>query len=133
MSKQTIFDGLDPEIIERVGSRRDALRGLGKLGVGAALASVPLAFGAMAKEAFAQGGLPAQVVQILNYALTLEYLEAEFYTRGVASTAITFPDNTRQVFTIIRDHEQAHVAALQGILGAQAVAKPTFTFGNYSG
>ena len=80
--------------------------------------------------------LPAQVVDILNFALTLEYLEAEFYTRGLAAAGL-IPANLRDVFDQIRKHEVAHVAFLQGALGSAAVVKPTFDFsgggGSHSG
>ncbi len=128
--QQNILDSLDPEILERVGSRRDALRGFGRLGAGLAFASVPLGLAAMAKSAFAQGGLPQGIVDVLNFALTLEYLEADFYTMGLASTStIAFPDaTTRETFRIIRDHEQTHVSYLQNVLGSAAVAKPALDF-----
>lgn len=113
--QNNIFDGLDPEIVERVSSRRDALLDFGRWGSKAALASVPLAFAAMASKAFAQAAPPAEVVNILKFALTLERLEASFYVQGVGS-AISFPAGVRQVFAIIRDHEIAHVELLEGAL-----------------
>jgi hypothetical protein len=62
--------------------------------------------------------------------LTLEYLEAEFYTLGTgAGSTITFPSaSERQTFVIIREHEQDHVDFLRAQLGNQAVAKPDFDF-----
>ncbi|HET7461828.1 MAG TPA: ferritin-like domain-containing protein [Longimicrobium sp.] len=123
--QQNLFGGVDPEIQERVASRRDALFGMSRLGMTLAAASVPVAIAAMAKSAFGQT-LPTGIVQALNFALTLEYLEAEFYTRGVASGVI--PGGDQAIFTTIRDHENQHVAFLQQVLGSQAVAKPTFDF-----
>jgi hypothetical protein len=128
MDENTVFSGLDAEVLERMSSRRDALRNLGRYGRGAVMASVPVAFAALAKNAFAQSsGLPQQIVDVLNFALTLEYLESEYYTTGVAKAGL-LPASDMGLFTAIRDHEQAHVAFLKTTLGAQAVAKPTFDF-----
>jgi hypothetical protein len=115
--------------LERSVSRRDAFAGLGAWGKGLAIASVPVALAALAKGATAQSGgrLPPNVEAVLNFALLLEFLEAEFYVRGVES--VPFPNNrTRDVFRIIRDHEVTHVQFLQGALGSQAISKPNFDF-----
>lgn len=127
MNNETILGGLDPEVLERVGSRREALTGAGRWGMGLALASIPLAVAAMAKSAFAQSGMPQSVIDVLNFALTLEELEAEFYVRGMAAANL-IPAADRTIFRTIRDHEVEHVRFLREVLGAQAVAKPTFDF-----
>jgi rubrerythrin len=67
-------------------------------------------------------------VGILNYALTLEYLEAEFYQKGLAANILG--DDSKYV-TPIAAHEAAHVAAITATLqklGATPVTKPTFVF-----
>jgi rubrerythrin len=127
MNNESILGGLDPDVLEQVGTRRDALRGAGRWGMGVALASVPLALATMARGAFAQSGLPQQVVDVLNFALTLEELEAEFYVRGMNATGL-IPATDREIFRTLRDHELEHVRFLREVLGAQAVAKPTFDF-----
>lgn len=124
--QQTVLGQLDPDVLERVASRRDALRSLGRMGAGAALATVPLALAVSARSAFGQG-LSQQVIAVLNFALTLEYLEAEFYTRGVAQAGL-IPASDQPIFVKVRDHEQAHVALLTSVLGSNAVAKPQFDF-----
>jgi hypothetical protein len=140
MENQPILDVLaahDPEIAERLVTRRSAIvRGAAVSSVVAAglrLASAPVAIAALARDAYGQTRLPAPVINVLNFALTLEYLEAEFYNTGVASGVI--PAMDLAIFTTIRDHENAHVAFLQQTLGPSARPKPTFDFtaGNGSG
>lgn len=128
MNEKTIFGGLDPELLERVTSRRNAVSRTGKMAGAMALASMPVMFGLMAKKAFAQaGGLPQDIINVLNFALTLEYLENEYYRTGLA-TAGLIPAADRPVFEPIAAHEAAHVVLLEGVLGANKVQKPSFDF-----
>lgn len=67
-------------------------------------------------------------VGILNYALTLEYLESTFYAMGVQGNLLG--DNKKYIDPIAQ-HEAAHVQAITATLqklGAQPVAKPNFKF-----
>lgn len=130
MKPNTILGGLDPELIDRVVSRRDAVARSGKLAGALAIASLPVAFGLFARKAYAQGTLPADIVEVLNFALTLEYLEDEFYRLGLEADTAGDLDlaDTRTVFEQISKHEAAHVALLQTTLGADAIEKPTFDF-----
>ncbi len=127
MPDTTLFGGLDPELTARVVSRREALFRTGKMASVVALASMPVAFGVMAKDAFAQGTLPQPIIDVLNFALTLEYLEDEFYRTAVETSSV-IPGETQPVFAQISRHEAAHVALLEGVLGGSAVTKPTFDF-----
>jgi len=112
-------DGALAEAADRLGHtradffRKTALAG-GIAGAGALLASASTAEAASGDTA------------ILNYALTLEYLEAAFYTEAVASGALK--GRTAAFARTVKAHEVAHVAALKGVLGKAAVAKPTFNF-----
>lgn len=127
MNNESILGGLDPEVLETMSSRREALFGAGKWGMGLAMASVPLALAGLARSAFAQTGPPQAVIDVLNFALTLEELEAEFYVMGMNAAGL-IPAADRQIFGTIRDHEVAHVQFLRNALGSAAVAKPTFDF-----
>ena len=100
---------------EAVESRRNALAFVGKLGAGAALSMLP--FG-LAKEAKAQSA--GNDVAILNYALTLEYLERVVLQPGRRQRASS-PAADRPLFAQIKDDEAKHVAFLAGALGTAAV------------
>ncbi|MGI8499241.1 MAG: ferritin-like domain-containing protein [Gemmatimonadaceae bacterium] len=131
MDNLSLLDSVNLEIEDRILSRRDVLTKGAKASsapiAGFALASVPLALAALANDVFAQGGgLPQNIIDVLNFALTLEYLEAEFYNRGADAGIIPAADTA--IFEQIRKHENEHVAFLLSVLGHAAVPKPTFDY-----
>jgi len=75
-------------------------------------------------------------VGILNFALTLEYLEAEFYAE--AKTRARASGELKALIRLLAEDEQQHVEALTASikkLGGKPVAKPKFDFpyGNTAG
>lgn len=132
----------DPAIYDRLDTRRRTMKKFASFSGKVALASLPLAFGSMLKKAYGQA-IPQQVIDVLNFALTLEYLEAEFYNNVVGLTGTPFPGAMpvspsaafnaasgpdKAALTKIRDDENKHVVFLRTALGAAAVAKPKFDF-----
>lgn len=92
--------------------------------------------GALVAGGVVFGGLPAlalgapskaQDVAILNYALTLEYLETAFYRQARANAGLK--GETARFAKVAGAHEAAHVAAIKKVLGSKAVKSPTFDFG----
>ena len=65
-------------------------------------------------------------IAILNYALSLEYLQAAFYTEAERRGALTggLADQAK----VVGAHERAHVAALLEHLGTEAIKRPSFDF-----
>lgn len=119
----SVLDTLDADLSSDIASKRDMFAKVGlKLGV---LATTPVILAAVSNEAFGQG-LPGQVVEILNFALTLEYLEDEFYRTALNSGVI--PSQFSEVFRTISRHESQHVSTLSFALGGAAIAKPQFDF-----
>jgi rubrerythrin len=110
------IEKVDPEFQERISPRRAAIRNMTGFGTKVALSALPLAFGSLLKKAYGQTS-NADIVNVLNFALTLEFLESEFYKRGV-STANLIPAGTPAVaaLTTIKDDEAKHVAFLQAAI-----------------
>jgi rubrerythrin len=67
-------------------------------------------------------------VAILNYALTLEFLEAEFYRQAVANNAYGTNPALKAFAETVADHEAKHVKFLKGALGPKAIKSPKFDF-----
>jgi rubrerythrin len=74
---------------------------------------------------------PKSDVKILNYALTLEYLEAAFYAEAVKQGKLH--GIAARFAQVVAGHEAAHVAALQKALGSAATKRPTFDFKGTTG
>ena len=129
MNLFNIFDSItqvDPEFNERVSPRRDAIRNMMSFGKKVSLAAMPFVLSDLFSRAYGQ--TPTDVNGVLNYALTLEYLEAEYYTIGASTAGLVPSGPAAGAIATIRDHENAHVAFLKQVLGNAAVAKPNFDF-----
>jgi len=81
--------------------------------------------------AAAHGQGDGDVTAVLNFALTLEYLEAAFYAEAVARGALA--GELLEFARVVGGHEAEHVEFLRGALGSAAVASPTFDFQNTTG
>jgi rubrerythrin len=121
-----------PELgaIEIQGTTRQAFLMRATLAAGAtvgAMSATPFIASALAQE----GG----DIDILNFALTLEYLESDFYTKA-AKQVKGLSSYENKLTAELRDNELAHVDALTATikdLGGKPVAKPQFAYGNAFG
>jgi hypothetical protein len=68
-------------------------------------------------------------IGILNYALTLEYLESAFYDAAAKNNVAKGDKQLSQILATVKTDETAHVAALKKALGSKAAKKPAFAFG----
>jgi len=146
---------MTPENIQSQ-SRDEAIKNMSSWGKKLAMAALPtglmmLAFSQRARAGTAPSN--ATIGQVLNFALTLEYLESTFYNLAITATTGTSTSVTQSsatgsgsnyqatpgfigatdlaVFTQIQKHENAHVALLLSALsslGVAPVTKPDFDF-----
>jgi hypothetical protein len=108
---------------------------LKKAGIGAgAMVSGGAVLSALAPSALAASGKgrpPAKFgkgdVGILNYALTLEYLEAAFYN-GATAANLSLAPQASAFLKVVTTDENAHVKFLKKALGAKAAKEPKFDF-----
>ena len=139
------MNGTNAEQIEQIFARRRSRREFARTGVLACLAATGGAILHQSETVLAQAAVTD--IDILQFALNLEYLEAEFYT--VATTGLTLAQSGFTVtgegrqgsttggakvnlsgstltaaLAIARD-EQAHVRFLQAALGNHAIAMPS--------
>ncbi|MBC7949158.1 MAG: ferritin-like domain-containing protein [Chitinophagaceae bacterium] len=136
------IEKVDPEVYGRLDTRRHAMKEFAGLAGKLALLSVPVALGGMFKKAYAGNNRVQTLFDVLNFALTLEYLEAKFYQLGnAAATAgtLAIPAGApRMAIQTIGAHETAHVNFLKSAItssGGTPVAEPVFDFsaGNGTG
>jgi hypothetical protein len=131
MKALKIFEkAYEKEVIEKNFSRRDALtKGLG-LGLKTALAAVPFGLLDVLENRAQAAPSNPDVIKILNYALTLEYLEDTYYKTGLSTSGLIAAEDMK-IFMQISKHETAHVALLKTTitaLGGAPIDEPTFDF-----
>lgn len=122
-------------------TRKAGFTQLANLGKKVAVASVPLGVSSFMSNSakaevkktnasFAAKSAQETLIDALQLALTLEYLEDEYYRTGVGASGL-IPSSDITVFKQISKHETAHVKYLMAALtqlGAKPVTKPTFDF-----
>lgn len=132
MNLQNILSDIeqqDPEVFEKLSDRRKAMKSFSNFAGKVALASIPFAFGSMFKKAYGQA--PADIIGVLNFALTLEYLESEFYKLGVAAPGLIPAGAALTALTKIRDDENKHVQFLRTAITASGGTPVSFTAANF--
>lgn len=115
---------IDDDEVKHAAGRRGFFKHAGSFSLKAAMAMAPIAFTFFPRVVKAQS---TSVADTLNFALTLEYLEDEFYKMGLNASGL-IPASDRNIFMQISEHETAHVNFLKSALGSAAVAKPNFDF-----
>lgn len=114
------------EALAQPQSRKNFLKSLAVAGAGATAAAAVLPGKANAQYAGA-----ATDLEIANFALTLEYLESEYYAQGLNAGILS--GEVLPYVEATLEHENAHVEALIGLIteaGGTPVAKPEFMFGD---
>jgi rubrerythrin len=124
------IEKVDGDIYERISPRRKAMRDFFRIGSKVAIVAAPLGIGSMLNKAYGQT-VPAGVIAVLQYALTLEHFEYRFYERGSALAPIP-AGAEKTAIDIIRDSELKHVNFLKTVItsvGATPVnEKATYDF-----
>ena len=124
------------EVVDADGAIQESIEGLGEDTRSDFLRRAAVGGGSLLAGGVLMGGLPSLAqakrpskrgdVKILNFALTLEFLEAEFYAEAVRKGALS--GDALAAARIVRAHEADHVKALKKVLGGAAVKKPKFDF-----
>jgi rubrerythrin len=134
-------DGALHELNDDPRSRKRFLRMVGGAGAAGALSLLIAACGGDDEESGGGGSTTADTTQadrgsmsgdleIANYALTLEYLEADFYAKVIESGEVT-DRKIAELAKSIGENEQAHVDALKSMveeMGGTPAAKPATKF-----
>lgn len=127
------IEKVDPEIYDRLDSRRRVFKHFGLAGKAVTAAVLPGLVSGLFQRAYGQTApLPADIQAVLNLALSLEYLEFYFYDSGLKAGNL-IPGTDRPAFELIRNDESGHIKVLRGALGTAAIPDPGRPTFDYSG
>jgi hypothetical protein len=110
------IENLDPELSGRLDSRRSVFKHMSGLGQKLSAAALPLVVGAIFNKAYAQTPASLGVVDVLNFALRLEYLESFFYQQRTALAGLSTTNSA--ALGLIATDEANHVTFLRAVIGA---------------
>jgi rubrerythrin len=122
MTEADLFNGRPVIAFAGGGERRNFLKWASAIGVGSTLA-------AAAHARFASAQSDEGDIEILNYALTLEYLERDFFRRGLRSQLVE--GRERELVEPVAAHEAEHVTILSSTisdLGGTPSEEPVLTY-----
>ncbi len=125
-------EGLDADDNRRDFLKKAGLAGGAMIGGGALIGALTPAGASAAGKGRPPASFGKGDVGILNYALTLEYLEAAFYNEATANNAKRTFLKGAQAQAFLKQttsDENAHVKFLKKALGRKAVAAPKVDFG----
>jgi hypothetical protein len=127
------IEKVDPEVYERFDSRRRVFKYLSGFGKTLTAAALPTVVGGLFTKAYGQGtALAPAIVEVLNLALSLEYLERYFYQTALDTPGL-LPADAVPAITTIRNDEVGHIGVLRTALGSQAIPDPTRAAFDYTG
>lgn len=125
------------EVVDADGGRRDDERGIPRAEF---LRRAVFAGGTLLVGGVALAGLPrlssaapspSMDVEIFNFLLLLERLQASFYDEAVGGRALS--GEMAEFAEVVGEQERAHVEFLEGLLGNDAEAQPSFDLGDSTG
>ncbi len=120
------IEKVDPEVYDRLDSRRAVFKHMSGLGKKLSAAALPLAVGAIFNKAYGQTPTGLAATDVLNFALKLEYLEMFFYQQRTAVTGLS--STTSAALALIGTDETNHVAFLRSAItafGGTPITAPT--------
>jgi hypothetical protein len=128
------IEKVDPEVYGRLDSRRAIFKHMGGLGQKLTAAALPLAVSAIFNKAYAQTNTGLAAVDVLNFALKLEYLESIFYSQRTGLVGLSAPNTA--ALNLIATDEANHVNFLRNTitaLGGTPITAVTAAAFDYTG
>ncbi|MBC7650892.1 MAG: ferritin-like domain-containing protein [Deinococcales bacterium] len=128
------IETIDPEVYEKLDSRRSIFKNFGSTSKKITMAALPFAIGSLFQKAYGQ--TTTGVAGVLNFALQLEYLESNFYIAGLNSVQIVagaggVTSAAYNALAKIRDHENTHVTFLKNTITTLGGTPVSFTAANF--